>query len=202
MQRGGLRHAEYITHRTLLFLFNIHTKEIFGVFGATAHVQVDWVPEAFGGRFPVQVRLAFDKLTAPQPLGSLHFPRLMPCSQSAPLFRTGPVPHAQQLWPCAHVRLRTRPHDENPQPIRASAESSGGEPSPLCPSTPRGTLIAAAVKFTCRPSLALADLGSCTGASVRSPIGIVLRAVAVALAKRLSSFPPPVFFALFPFIST
>lgn len=56
MGMAGKRHADRISHRSLLFLFDISTKEMTGVYGATAAVQIDWVRDAFGGRFPVQVR--------------------------------------------------------------------------------------------------------------------------------------------------
>ena len=45
-----------ITVRTPLFLFNFNSQKVFGLFEATSPGAEDIVPEAWGGRFPAQVR--------------------------------------------------------------------------------------------------------------------------------------------------
>jgi len=45
-----------VTDSSLLFLFNVRTRQLMGVFQPTCPAGMDLVPSAWGGRFPVQVR--------------------------------------------------------------------------------------------------------------------------------------------------
>lgn len=140
MGMAGKKHATNISHRTLLFLFNISTKEMFGVYGATAAVGIDWVREAFGGRFPVQVRgslfrsLVHDPQTGQDPdsMSPRSCCRQTPASRGRakhprPLLpRAGAFPNVHSGRPSSHLRLSARPHHEDEATVRAGPVSPAG----------------------------------------------------------------------------